>query len=106
MPTQQQIDRFTLAFHRRAMERLRTHPELKDRARQVLRRWQAQGATESGKKYREEWDALLEQDVSAIEAAVCVDGDEHAATLRGVSPLGFILDPAERMEVRREAMSA
>jgi hypothetical protein len=105
MPTHQQIDRFTLAFHRKALERLREDPSLVREAVAVLDRWEAQGMSEHGQSYRDVWRVLLESPVSMIEARICVDSDA-AATLRSVSPLGFLLDEPERLRIRREAMSA
>lgn len=105
MPTQRQIERFTLAFHQRALARLHEHPELLDDALRVIERWEASGASEAARRHRDEWRALLRGGVAAVEAAVCVD-DEHAATLRSMSPLGFVLDAGERLELRRQAMAA
>lgn len=105
MPTQQQIERFTLAFHRLAIARIGEQPGLRGEALRVLDRWEAQGASMSSKVYRDRWRELLAADIATLEKAVCVDA-EPAATLRSVSPLGFVLDDAERMRVRREAMAA
>jgi hypothetical protein len=105
MPTQRQIDRFTLAFHARAIERLRSSPELRDQALAVLDRWEAAGASESGQKYRDAWRMLLTGHLADLQHAVCAD-DETAATLRSMSPLGFVLGEAERLQLRQEAMSA
>jgi hypothetical protein len=83
MPTQQQIDRFTLAFHQEAIARLRADGRLVEQARRTLERW-----TE-----------LLDSGVDSVERTVCKD-DELAATLRNASPLGFVLSPAERDALR------
>jgi hypothetical protein len=104
MPTQRQIEQFTLAFHQRAIARLRDRPERVQDAIAVLDRWESI-ASESGRTYRNEWRQLLQRGVSAVESAVCVD-TEHAATLRSTSPLGFLLDQDERLRLRREAMAA
>jgi hypothetical protein len=104
MPSQQQIERFTLAFHRVAVDRLRRDPALKREALRVLDRWEVNGASASGKRYRDEWRLLLQSDPDALEHAVCSPG-EHAATLRGVSPLGFLIEEPERLEIRRQAMA-
>lgn len=50
--------------------------------------------------YSQEWQALLTGDLLRLEQTVCAD-DAHAATLRGTSPLGFVLSAAERAAVRR-----
>jgi len=105
MPTQQQIDRFTLAFHRLAVQRLKLEPGLRQQALAVMDRWEAAGLSPASLLYRQEWRALLTGDVGRLQSAVCAETD-HAATLRGMSPLGFVLDDAERLRVRREAMAA
>lgn len=105
MPTQQQIERFTLAFHQVAMQRLRVDPGLRRQALAVLDRWQAVSPSPSGQRYRDTWRQLLSGDLASLEAAICVDSDQ-AATLRGVSPLGFLLGESERLRIRSEAMAA
>ena len=105
MPSQRQIERFTLAFHRVAVERIRQEPELKQKALQVLRRWESNGASGGGQTYREAWKILLAGDVEALAHSVCVD-TESAATLRSMSPLGFVLATEERLRIRQEAMAA
>ena len=104
MPSQQQIEQFTLAFHRVAVARLRQQPDLTQQALRVLNRWESSGATSAGQSYRDMWRSLLTGDVDALERAVCRDA-EHAATLRSMSPLGFVLPEAERLRIRREAMA-
>jgi hypothetical protein len=105
MPTQQQIERFTLVFHQEALKRLARDPALRARALQVLDRWEASGLSSSGQPYRDEWRHLLAADQEALFKALCSDA-EHAATLRSMSPLGFLLDDAEKAGLRREAMAA
>ena len=105
MPTQQQIERFTLAFHQVAMQRLRNDPDLRRLALEVLDRWDAGSPSPSGLRYRQQWRQLLDGDVARLESTVCAQ-DEHAATLRSVSPLGFLLSEPERLRIRREAMAA
>jgi hypothetical protein len=105
MPTQQQIERFTLAFHQVALQRLRGEPELRRKALDVLDRWDATSPSPSSQRYRDTWRQLLRGDLERLEAAVCVDSEE-AATLRSVSPLGFVLGEVERLRVRRDAMAA
>ena len=103
MNRQQQIERFTLAFHREAIRRLRDAPQLRLHALGVLDRWEAQGASAHG-RYRDRWRDLLSGDVEQLEHAVCATTDE-AATLRSVSPLGFVLDDTQRLALRRKAMA-
>ncbi|MGJ7582357.1 hypothetical protein ACSFA3_19445 [Variovorax sp. RHLX14] len=103
MPSHQAIDRFTLAFHREAVVRLRDDRRLLGRALAVIDRWEASGLSSAGRPYRDEWRTLLGGDLGKLEQSVCVETD-HAATLRNMSPLGFVLDDAERLRIRREAM--
>lgn len=105
MPSQQQIERFTLAFHEVAVERLRQQPALRQQALQVLNRWESSGASSGGKRYRDTWRNLLAGDIETLAQAVCVD-TEQAATLRSMSPLGFLLAEDERLRIRHEVMAA
>jgi len=100
MPTPQQIDRFTLAFHRQAIARLRGDARLLEQARGTLQRWRQQRGDTRSDAYLDQWARLLEGGVDEVERAVCAE-DERAATLRNASPLGFVLSPKEREEVRR-----
>lgn len=105
MPTQQQIERFTLAFHQVALPRLADDPALRRQALQVLERWEARGVSSSGQAYRDEWKVLLAADKETMSHALCSEA-EHAATLRSMSPLGFLMSDEEKARLRREAMSA
>lgn len=105
MPSPQQIERFTLAFHQVAVDRLRRQPGLKQQALEVLNRWESNGLSSAGQPYRDTWRRLLTGDTEALSHAVCTD-TEQAATLRSMSPLGFLLAEDERLRIRREAMAA
>ena len=102
MKNQQAIDRFTLAFHERAVERLRDDVKLLVKARDTLDRWRAQRGVTASDSYYEAWRALLAEGPEAVARAVCAETD-MAAALRSVSPLGFVLSPDERMELHRLA---
>jgi meiotically up-regulated gene 157 (Mug157) protein len=104
MPTQRQIERFTLEFHQVEVDRLRGHPEHLTKAVQVLNRWESQGVSPFGQVYRDIWRRILGYGVDEIEKTVCVDTDK-AATIRSMSPLGFLLSEDERMQIRRKAMA-
>ncbi len=104
MPSQQQIETFTLAFHKVAVDRLRERPVLKQHALEVLNRWESHGVSPASQPYRDTWRRLLSDDIETLTQAVCTD-TEQAATLRGVSPLGFLLAEDERLRIRREAMA-
>ena len=103
MPSQQQINAFTQAFHRAAITRLDEQPALVERALQTIARWQAQRGPNASDPYMHEWQVLLKGDLTLLQARVCAD-DDHAATLRNTSPLGFALTPAERHTLRGESM--
>ena len=103
MDRQQRIHEFSLSAHRLALERLREQPIRLRKAEQVLQRWRRQAGNESHcDPYWNEWERLLKQGVDAIEAAVCAS-DDHAATLRSVSPLGRFISVAERYRLLSEA---
>jgi hypothetical protein len=105
MPTPRQIERFTLAFHQEALQRVAHSPELFDQALAVLDRWEAGGLSGGSASYREEWRRLLAaRDLAQLARAICAN-DDHAATLRGMSPLGFVLSAEERQRLRRDAMA-
>lgn len=99
MPSQQQINAFTQAFHLTAIQRLAAEPALVERALQTVQRWQDQRGPSASDPYMREWQGLLRGDLGDLKNRVCADGDE-AATLRNVSPLGFVLTPAERQALR------
>lgn len=101
MPSQQQINAFTRAFHRTAIQRLAAEPALVERALQTLQRWHDQRGPSASDPYMQEWKALLGGDLAALQDRVCAD-NEAAATLRNASPLGFVLTPAERQALRSQ----
>ena len=103
MPSQQQIHAFTQAFHRAAFERLAAQPALVERALKTIARWQTQRGPSASDPYMREWQVLLKGDLSQLQTRVCAD-DDHAATLRNTSPLGFVLTPAERHAIRGESI--
>jgi hypothetical protein len=104
MPTPAQLDAFTLAFHRAALSRMREQPQLIEQAKQVLHRWDAQRGLTASEPYLQQWKTLLSQGVDAIEQATC-HADDEAATLRNISPLGFVLPHSERLQLRKAVMA-
>ena len=70
---------------------------------QTIARWQTQRGPSASDPYMHEWQVLLKGDLSQLQMRVCAD-DDHAATLRNTSPLGFVLTPAERHALRSESM--
>ena len=104
MPSQQQINAFTQAFHLTAIKRLAAEPALVERALQTVQRWYEQRGPSASDPYMCEWQGLLRGDLRELQNRVCADSDE-AATLRNVSPLGFVLTPAERQALRRQTIA-
>ena len=103
MPSQQQIHAFTLAFDAAATKRLDEKPALVERALRTLARWQTQRGPSASDAYMLEWQAMLNADLNQLQRRVCAD-DDHAATLRNTSPLGFVLTSAERHALRGDIM--
>ena len=101
MPSPQQLDAFTHAFHQVAISRLAQEPALVDRALKTLQRWHAQRGPSASDPDLQEWADLLRGDLGELQARVCAPGD-RAATLRNVSPLGFVLSPVERLALRAQ----
>ena len=103
MDRQQRTHEFSLAAHRIAVERLREQPDRLREAMDVLHRWRRlAGGASHCEPYWDEWQRLLNEGADAIEAAVCAP-DDHAATLRSVSPLGRLISVAERNRLLGEA---
>jgi len=106
MPSQRQIEQFTLVFHQEALRRLASNPALLDEAIGVLDRWEQRGLSEGSAAYRAEWRHLLgARDLEQLAQTVCAN-DDHAATLRGMSPLGFVLPEEDRQRLRRQVMAS
>ena len=103
MPSLKQIHAFTQAFHQVALQRLNEKPVLVKRALQTVARWQTQRGPSASDPYMQEWQVLLKGDLHLLQTRVCAD-DDHAATLRNTSPLGFVLTPAERHALRIQSM--
>lgn len=101
MNRQQQIDEFLLRAHVLALSRLRADPQRLKDVQGLLARWRRQDGRTRSDPYRDEWSALLEDSVDAIEREVCGDGD-HAAALRNVSPMSVLISQQERSALMRE----
>ena len=102
MNRQQQLDQFSLALHRRALDALRHEPALREHARQTLARWRQQsGATRSDVLW-DEWEQLLANEFAVLESAALVES-EHGQLMRSVSPLGGLVSQGERMALLKLA---
>lgn len=103
MDRQHQIEAFSLAAHRLAVDRIRERPAAAVEALATLQRWRARsGGPDHCEPYWQEWDRLLRGSVDALESAICAS-DDRASVLRSVSPLGRLLAPGERNRLLREA---
>src|SRR5437773_1115242 len=102
MNRQQQIATFLASAHRLAIERLRVEPQAVERVREQLQRWRRMSGPTRSDPYWDEWEALLDQGVDALENVICAD-DEHAQVLRSVSPISVLLTQRERAQLLREA---
>lgn len=102
MNRQLQIERFLMAAHRLALQRLRAQPERIAPVRAQLERWRQQAGTTRSDVYWDEWQRLLQADVQEIERVVCTD-DECGAVLRSVSPMSSLISQTERLQLLAEA---
>lgn len=102
MNRQQQIDAFLLEAHRLAVARLRTDPGRIAEVARTLARWRHQAGPTRSDRYWDEWQAMLDAGIDAIEARAC-GLDEHAAALRNVSPVGVLITQRERGDMLRAA---
>lgn len=89
----------SVAYHRVIAERLRSKPEILEKARDRVRSWLA--AKAEPPFYARKWAEILAGDVSAI-AAFLVDRGELATELRQSSPFAGALQPQERWKIWRE----
>ncbi len=93
-------ERRTLELHRRVVDKIRQDPALLNRAREILKRWQA-AVSPGPRLYLDEWQRLMDQGMEAT-LRVALEESEHAAALRKSSPLSTLLSREERAAWRRE----
>ena len=105
MNRQLQPEKFLLAAHRLAPERLRAQPERIEPVRSQLARWRGQAGATRADVYWDEWQRLLTADLNELEQVVCAD-DEHGAVLRSVSPMSTLISQTERLQRLAEARSS
>lgn len=90
------LDERSLALHRRIAEKVLAHPDLLDKARDNLRRWQQ---TEGSPKLAlAEWEQILNGPTDQI-AEFLTERPERATRLRQSSPFAGILTEAERKAI-------
>lgn len=98
----EEIDRRSLALHRRVAERLRQDPSLLKVARANLERWLARDqAGDLAAESVREWQEIL--DTRSLEelCELLVSNDEDATRLRQSSPFAGVLSAAEVWEIKR-----
>lgn len=88
----------SLAYHRAIASRLREEPALLERALRRVEAWLVSG--EVHPEYARQWRALLESPIDELCALLERD-DEHACTLRSVTPFAGAIDPRTRWQVWR-----
>ena len=105
MNRQQQIEQFLATAHRLAIERLRADPQAIGRVQDQLRRSRAASGSTRSDAHPDEWAALLDAEVDALERKVCAD-DQHAQALRSVCPIAVLQRQRERAQLLREARTS
>ncbi len=90
------LDERSLAMHRLIAAKLQTDPALLDKARDNVRRWQADDG--SPKLALAEWEQILSGPVNQV-AAFLAERSERATRLRQSSPFAGILTEAERRAI-------
>ena len=90
------LDERSLALHRLVARKLLADPELLDKARTNLHRWQVSQGHRS--LALAEWERILGSPVDHV-ARFLVERSERAARLRQSSPFTGILTEAERLAV-------
>lgn len=93
------IDRRSLEMAQRIVAKIDADPERRglSRAREVCRRWVA-----NGNHPAEEWERILERPWSEIRS-ILLDDSEEGCRLRQNDPFCGILSPRERWDIYREA---
>ncbi|HSO39085.1 MAG TPA: MmcQ/YjbR family DNA-binding protein [Labilithrix sp.] len=89
-------DRRSLALHAEVARRVRTNPELRERARARLSR--------ISPAYREAWSTLLDGSLDRLLETL-IDESETATALRQASPFSFAIDPKTRQRILRETVA-
>jgi hypothetical protein len=89
----------SVAYHRAIAERLRSQPEILDKARRCVQTWLA--GKDNPPFYARKWEEILAGDMPSI-AAFLVDRSELAIELRQSTPFAGALKPQERWQIWRE----
>jgi len=91
-------DQRTYAFHQKAAEILRKHPERLKDVHDVLAHWRTLAGTQA-EAWAEKWQQLIEHlEVEDIAEFICKEGEEMDF-YRKSSPFSCLLSDKERMEI-------
>lgn len=88
----------SLAYHRAVAEKIRTAPELTDRARRKLSEWERQERI--APHYAREWRAALDE--PALLDELLTSDTERARAARQCSPFPGIIPAAQRHRIWRD----
>lgn len=101
MPTHEEIDRLSLAYHRAIADKLRADPGVMELARAnwgAGRRGSTRGEDGTRRNF-ETWSRLVEQGDEA-SVAVLLEESDRATALRHTAPFVGVLTQAERWAIR------
>jgi hypothetical protein len=90
------IDERSLALHELVAQKIQAAPELLDKVRENLRRWQR--TRQNPSPALTEWEKIIDSSVGDVLAAL-VDRSEKATRLRQSSPFCGILSETERRTI-------
>jgi hypothetical protein len=96
----QEIDSRSLAFGRVIASRLRSEPELTQRARATAARWLATSSP-SVRPAIQEWISALNGSLDGV-IQLLTGTDERATRLRQSNPFAGVLSPSERNSILRQ----
>ena len=96
--THADVEARSLELHRLVAERLRTHPEVLDKARARVADWLRTGAV--SQRWAAAWADVLSRPLPEI-IGVLVDPGANACDLRQSSPFAGVLSPSERWDALR-----
>jgi hypothetical protein len=94
------IDQRSLAFGRAIAARLPGHPEIVERAKATLARWQ-ETCSPRARQTLHEWEAILAGPLDGI-IALLTSMDQRAIRLRQSNPFAGVLSQQERNVILRQ----
>src|SRR5258706_947249 len=90
----------SIALHAAVAQKLRSDPQILERARRKTDEWLARGGASTPLLLR--WREILAFPLEQV-AALLTERSEEAAWLRKASPFAGVLEPRERERILREA---